>query len=419
MPMTRFAHMRRSDHSMLPPMPAATIAFGSPNACNMCHKDKDAAWANKAVSKWHGTKYQDEKIKTGSLIKAARAGDWSKLPEMLKYISAPDNDEVTAASLIRLLSQCESDDKTGTLLAALKSSSPLIRSSATRSLRWQTTPEVRRAVLKATTDDYRVVRVAAAESLVACPVEILDQEERESLDAATKEYLFSLNSRLDMWSSHYNLGNFHMAKHQYGLAVDEFDLASKMRPDTVVPLVNVALAHARLGQNVEAEKALRKAVKLDPLHGAVNFNLGLLLAEKGEIGAAEKCLRTALKSDPNMAGAAYNLAVIVSQRDLDEAVTLCRKASKLVPDDPKYAYALASYLNVRGDRNGAVVTLRKLIAGDAADSSAYMLLGSILEEDGDKDAAAEVYKKALSNNSLPAQFHGYARRKLSELEGPQ
>jgi|GEM_PF-4776891 hypothetical protein len=42
MPMTAFARMNRSDHSMLPPAPAATLHFGSPNACNLCHKDKDA-----------------------------------------------------------------------------------------------------------------------------------------------------------------------------------------------------------------------------------------------------------------------------------------------------------------------------------------------------------------------------------------
>ncbi|MBM4082994.1 MAG: hypothetical protein FJ278_25020, partial [Planctomycetes bacterium] len=35
MPMTEFARMRRSDHSMRPPAPAATLAFKSPNACNL------------------------------------------------------------------------------------------------------------------------------------------------------------------------------------------------------------------------------------------------------------------------------------------------------------------------------------------------------------------------------------------------
>ncbi len=41
MPMTEFARMRRTDHSMLPPTPAATLKFKSPNACNLCHQDKD------------------------------------------------------------------------------------------------------------------------------------------------------------------------------------------------------------------------------------------------------------------------------------------------------------------------------------------------------------------------------------------
>ena len=50
--MTEFARMHRSDHSMLPPTPAATMAYQSPNACNLCHTDKDAAWADKYVRQW-------------------------------------------------------------------------------------------------------------------------------------------------------------------------------------------------------------------------------------------------------------------------------------------------------------------------------------------------------------------------------
>ena len=53
MPMTRFAAMGRTDHSMRPPTPATTIAFKSPNACSMCHADHDAAWADQWVRKWY------------------------------------------------------------------------------------------------------------------------------------------------------------------------------------------------------------------------------------------------------------------------------------------------------------------------------------------------------------------------------
>ena len=69
MPKTEFARMVRSDHSMLPPTPAATIAFKSPNACNLCHTNKDAAWADKLVREWHKEDYQAPVLR--------RAGRWT------------------------------------------------------------------------------------------------------------------------------------------------------------------------------------------------------------------------------------------------------------------------------------------------------------------------------------------------------
>ena len=86
MPTTEFARMRRSDHSMRPPMPSATIAFKSPNACNLCHSNKDARWADKLVREWRFRDYQSSVLHWGALIDAARKGDWARLPEMLAYL---------------------------------------------------------------------------------------------------------------------------------------------------------------------------------------------------------------------------------------------------------------------------------------------------------------------------------------------
>ena len=72
MPTTEFARMRRSDHSMLPPAPSATIAFGSPNACNLCHKDKTPQWADQWARKWRKRDYQAKVLRRGTLIQAAR-----------------------------------------------------------------------------------------------------------------------------------------------------------------------------------------------------------------------------------------------------------------------------------------------------------------------------------------------------------
>ena len=86
--------------------------------------------------------------------------------------------------------------------------------------------------------------------------------------------------------------------------------------------------------------------------------MGLLKAEKNEPKQAEAYLRKAIKADPQMAQAAYNLCIITSKDRINEAVTWCRKAADLRPQEPKYAYTLAFYLNQKGDTDTAVRTLK-------------------------------------------------------------
>jgi hypothetical protein len=41
------------DHSMSIPVPENTLRHGIPNACNNCHKDRDAEWSLQQVNKWY------------------------------------------------------------------------------------------------------------------------------------------------------------------------------------------------------------------------------------------------------------------------------------------------------------------------------------------------------------------------------
>jgi len=76
MPMTQFAHMNRTDHSMRPPVPAATLKYKSPNACNLCHTDKDADWAQKQVSQWGKDTRQKQYLRLADFVDQARREDW-------------------------------------------------------------------------------------------------------------------------------------------------------------------------------------------------------------------------------------------------------------------------------------------------------------------------------------------------------
>jgi tetratricopeptide (TPR) repeat protein len=381
MPMTSFARMNRTDHSMLPPTPSATIAYKSPNACNLCHTDKDAAWADNYVREWRTRDFQAPVLKRAALIDTARKRDWKQLPAMLDYITSKERDEVFATSLIRLVTASGDARIPPVLLKAMKDPSPLVRGAAADALQHVPTKEAVQALVAATGDEYRLVRVRAAAALAAYPNLSLTESEKKSVEAANKEYLTSITARPDQWSSHYNLGNYYLNRGDMKTAVASYDTALKLEPRAVLAMVNESMAYARMGETKKADESLKKALKVAPDSAAANFNMGLLKAEQNDPKAAEQYLKKALKADPQMAQAAYNLCVITSKERINEAVTYCKKAADLRPQEPKYAYTLAFYLNQKGDRAGAVRTLNAIIKKYPGYKDAEMLLEEISKKE--------------------------------------
>ncbi len=378
MPMTSFARMNRSDHSMLPPAPSATMAFRSPNACNVCHTDKDAAWADKLVREWRPRDYQAPLLQRAGLIDAARKREWSRLQEMLHTITSPDRDEVFAASLIRLIPGSVDPSIAQTLLRAAEDPSPLVRAAVMESLATIPSQQSLEALVTATMDPIRLVRIRAATALSAYPDVKVAGKYAESIKKADQEAIASLLAWPDQWSSHYNLGNYHLNREALKEAVAAYERALRFEPRAAMALVNRSIAQARLGEAGKAEASLQGALEVAPDNAAAHFNMGLLKAEQNDSRQAEHHLKSALQIDPQMAQAAYNLCILLSGDRVDEAVELCRQASLLRPEDPKYAYTFAYYLHQRGEAAEAVATLKAIVEKHAEYRDAQVLLREIL-----------------------------------------
>ncbi|WP_243361760.1 tetratricopeptide repeat protein [Fundidesulfovibrio terrae] len=377
MPMTEFARMRRSDHSMLPPTPAATMAFKSPNACNICHADKDADWADKAVRSWHARDHQAPVLALAGLVDAARRRDWTSLQAMLEYIGMENPDEIYAASLVRLLRSCPDQRKWDAIAQATKSSSPLVRAAAAEALSDVPSRQALDALIRSASDDFRLVRVRAAAALSGVPRKAIAPADHPAVDKATGEYLASLTARPDLWTSQYNMGNYYLGQGDLKQAAASFEAASRFDPASIPPLVNASIAYSRQGDASKAEKALQAALRLDPNDAPANFNLGLLKAEQKDSAAAERHLRTALQHNPDMAEAAFNLGILLAGNRLGEALAYSRKAAELRPDIPKYAYTYAFFLDRSGDWNSAAQVLRQVVDRFPGYRDAADLLGVI------------------------------------------
>ncbi|UCC75063.1 MAG: tetratricopeptide repeat protein [Gemmatimonadota bacterium] len=418
MPMTEFARMRRSDHSMRPPTPSATIAFESPNACNLCHDDRDAAWADRWVRDWHGD-YQAPALHRAGLLDAARNGEWSRLPEMLEYLESEQRDAIFAASLIRLLEDSGDERVWPALVRALEEDrSPMVRGSAATALGAYLTPGTATALLAATDDEFRVVRIRAAESLASYPLELVAPEERSSLGRAFDELIAALRSRPDNFFSYYGLGNLHLGRGELRQALAAFETALRLRPTFVPGLVNIAMTYARLGEADAAETWLREALEIEPANAAAHFNLGLLRLEEGDKRQAEAHLRSALEAEPTFAAAAYNLCVLLAEDRIDEALVWCRRADELDPGNPRHPYSLAYYLLLSGDPNGAIRVLRRSVSTHPSHVEAYELLGTIYEEAADSAAAIAVYRQALDSGALSENGRRLMQARLRTLNAP-
>ena len=213
---------------MLPPVPAASIAFSSPNACNLCHADKSAQWADQKVRQiWKKRDYQAPLLARAKLIDAARKREWKALPAMLAYLEKPERNQLFAASLVRLLRTARADLVLPAMLRAARDPSPLVRSAAVETLGSMITAESLPVLVEATRDEFRLVRLRAAASLAGQLQQILDEKERAAVEKSQQEYIESLRSRPDQWISHYNLGNFLNSRGETTAALKEYETASR------------------------------------------------------------------------------------------------------------------------------------------------------------------------------------------------
>ena len=292
MPMSRFAAMARTDHSMRPPTPAATIAYKSPNACNQCHADHDAPWADQWVRKWYPRDYQAEPLRRAALLDAARKNDWKRLPEMLADVRNKQGDEIYRNSLVRLLRGCNDPQKWPVLIAALKDDSPLVRASAAAALEGYLTEEsVRGAARAPRPTPCGWCGSAPRRPWPPCIPSRSTMPTRENRCAGRRR------SSSRRWQRGPTIGPpiRTSAAITWRAATSTrrstaFETALKLEPRVVAPMVNLSMAYANLKQNDKAEAWLRRALKAEPDNAAANFNLGLLLAETDRLDEAEKAL---------------------------------------------------------------------------------------------------------------------------------
>jgi tetratricopeptide (TPR) repeat protein len=256
----------------------------------------------------------------------------------------------------------------------------LIRGAAVAAVANRARPEHFASLLATVAGDYRFVRLRGAPGLLAVPEKQVPEQARASLEELRREYLDFIMARPDQWTAHYNLGNYYLSRGQADAAIDAYRAALEKEPQEVMLLVNLSIAYARNNDLAQAEQMLQAALNRAPDNASAHFNMGLLQAGKGDRRLAEAHLTAALRADPEMALAAYNLCVLMAADRPGEAIAWCRTAASLQPEEPRYAFTLAYFLEQQGQTDEAVSILGSLIKDYPGYQEPQQLLRKIISQ---------------------------------------
>ena len=200
--------------------------------------------------------------------------------------------------------------------------------------------------------------------------------------------------------------NFLSAASLAGKVRDHFETAVRLNPDSIPARTDLAEFYLEAPGIVGGgrEKAEVQAQALDKLAPAKAAWVRGRLAEKAKNQAeAEKQYRAAIEASHGSSDAWFNLALFYRHRnrfpEMDEAISHAAAAQEGQPE----AIMEAAEILFRTGRSlpTAAQLLRRYLASktkveEAPAFKAHYLLGSILERQGDKQAAAREYSAALA-----------------------
>ena len=343
----------RRDHSFRVPRPDFSIAYGTPNACNQCHKDKSNSWAAETVVKWYGPNRRQEAHFVEALD-AGRRGLANAEKSLTALIDDAAKPGIARATALNLLQDYLTPSSVPTVQAALGDNDALVRREAVRALESLPPQDRVRLAAPLLDDPIRSVRIEAARLLAGTSPELLQESQKTALNRAILELIAS-------------------------------EMAAAERPEDHV---NLALLYVQMGRPSDAESELQTALRLDPKYVPAMINLADLYRMQNRDDEGQQWLQKAIAVAPDAAEPVHALGLLkVRQKQYQEALSLLARAAMLQPGNVRYSYVYAVALNSTGQPDQAIAILQQAHQRRPADRQVLEGLIAFERDKGDIPSA--------------------------------
>ncbi len=349
----------RHDHAFRVPRPDELARFGTSNACNDCHTDKDADWAAAAIEQWFGPERKGLQTWTATFA-AARTGEPEAAGLLLALATSPDAPSIARATAFESLADYPSREAAVAAQRGLVDADPLVRLSALRTFSALPVEQSWTLTKHLLADPVRAVRIEAASLLASVPQDRLAPADRDLLSRAIDEYVTAQRVNSDRPEHRLNLGNLYLRQHRFGEAEAEYSAARALDPGFTPIYVSLAQLYAQQSRNADGERVLREALTRLPDDPELHHALGLNL---------------------------------IRQRRTTDALPELGRAAAIDPLNARYAYVYAIALNSGGRADAAIKTLEANHARHPADRETLFALATINRDTGHADAALDWAKQ--------------------------
>lgn len=329
MPETTFMGVdARREHSFTVPRPLIAKETGSPSVCLSCHETQSHDWAQKAINHWFGDEHKMAPGERGFIdFMQDKVQDEKAI---FAIIADTQLSVIKRASVIARLPQVRSQVSSALLAPYFSHDEPLIRLATAQASVLLSPSEKQQLLLPLITDEFRAIRVAAANQLAGLALDSQPEVKR-----ALAELM--LSNQVDLWRGEGNL-NQSLVEYQLGntqAALAYLQKGTEIDPYFEVNYINLADLYRSIGDSQNERLTFERAIEHNPNSDIVFYSYGMFHVRSGQLEKAVAAFGKALDLAPNNPSNWYIYALALDKQGLGEKALDALKQGVEMTRDPQ------------------------------------------------------------------------------------
>ena len=300
----------RRDHSFRIPRPDQSVNYGTSNACNSCHTDKEDKWAAAQVVKWYG---KERTYHFSDDLLPASSGGVNSLVHLKNLLTNDSVPVIIKATAVDYLQTNPSNEATELIIESLNAKEAMVRIRGYAALVFFPEEYKQKLGLIGIQDDIKAVRVLAFRSVIGINPNTLKPKVKSAWENAHSEYLEYLKTNADFPTSQVLFGEYYQIIGQPNQAIEAYNRALYIDSLAIDAYHNLVILYSEMGNTKEVNEVLKIALNYFPedanFHYYNGLNLGSMGDEKGQLAA----LKLAFELSPEDPRYAYNYILMVYQ----------------------------------------------------------------------------------------------------------